>query len=551
MSTTKVPSSSTETVAARLAFARRAANLSQVELARVLGTSGWWVGEVEAGRLEPGGRVHAIAAATGFAESWLEGPARFPKTESTTSRDIPSLGVTGKWLVLTAIVTLVTVRFFTEIIAVAPRALNFVDIPVFLTLALGAMFVRPGQLGSTYLRVGYPAIAFFVLAIVSAAINSGRTEAAPVVVFIYGFLGPLAVYAAVYRIWPPGEAVSLSRMLVWLGLLQLAVVALVDLPRFATSGRNPDLISGTFGTNAYQLVFFLLVVAALLAGIFTFEPNRRVARFVPVLILAMFAVTLLAQYRALLATTVVTIFVVSILLGTHVRGMFVAALAVVAFGFAFSYVASSFPSLKLKATATTLTQDPWTFARDRSKAAGPVAGLYRDDAQAIVVGSGPGTFSSRAWQTFANAASPSFSNVQGGYAQKLTGGIYETDVSTKYVLPRLQHGTVIQGSHALSSPFSSYLSLAAEVGLLGLALIAGLYVAALLRSFRLAKQEIANATQGDAVPALTLATTIGLLTLLQMGFLENWLEVTRITFIVWAMFAVVTKELDSRSASVP
>ena len=105
----------------------------------------------------------------------------------------------------------------------------------------------------------------------------------------------------------------------------------------------------------------------------------------------------------------------------------------------------------------------------------------------------------------------------------------------------------MEGSGALSSPYSSYLSLAAEVGLAGLALIVGVYLAALLRSFGIARREIADATPGDPVPALALATTIGFLTLLQMGFLENWLEVTRITFIVWAMFAVVAKELDSRS----
>ena len=36
----------------------------------------------------------------------------------------------------------------------------------------------------------------------------------------------------------------------------------------------------------------------------------------------------------------------------------------------------------------------------------------------------------------------------------------------------------IEGSRALSSPYSSYLSLAAEIGLLGLALMVGVYLAA-------------------------------------------------------------------------
>jgi hypothetical protein len=495
-----------------------------------------------------GHHLQAIAEATGTSREWfkpsLTGPSR-PRVDKVA---MTQLGVVGRNLVLGSIVLLVTIRFFSEIVPVVPRAANFIDIPIFLTLIVAAMYTSGGRTGPSYVRIGFPAAAFFVLSIASATINSGRAAPAPVLVFIYGFLAPLAVYAAVYRIWPPGNGGALSRLLVGLGLLQLAVVAVIDLPRFATSGRNPDLISGTFGTNAYQLVFFLLVVAALLAGVFTLEPGRRVARFVPFLILAIFAAILLAQYRALLATTVVTVFVVGILLGTRLRGILVAVIALLAFGLAFSYISSSFPNLKLKATATALTESPSTFVIQRSHATRPVAGLYSDYPFAIVVGSGPGTFSSRAWQTFADAASPSFSNVQGGYAQQLTGGVYGTDVSKKYVEPQLSQGALIQGSHALSSPFSSYLSLAAEVGLFGLALMVGIYLAVLLRSIRIARRAIARATADDPVPALALATTIGFLTLIQMGFLENWLEVTRITFIVWAMCAVVSKELDSRSA---
>ena len=116
--------------------------------------------------------------------------------------------------------------------------------------------------------------------------------------------------------------------------------------------------------------------------------------------------------------------------------------------------------------------------RALSRGSRPVASLYRDIPHTIAIGSGPGTFSSRAWQTFAKAGSTSASNVQGGYAQKLTGGVYETDVSKKYIDPQLREGAVIEGSGALSSPYSSYLSLAAETGLLGLALMVGVYLAA-------------------------------------------------------------------------
>ena len=549
MSTQKAPPAPVLDSGTRLAHARRAARLSQVELASRLGTSGWWVDQVEAGTLDPGSRLGAIAAVTGVDEAWLRSPTHAPSKESAASEVLPSLGVIGKWLVLATIATLVTVRFFTEVVPLVPRALNFIDIPIFLALVFASTLSPPRSLsGRTYLHVGVPACALLLLSGASAIVNANRVAPAPLLVFVYGFLAPLALYAAVYRVWPSGSARSLSRVLVALGLVQLVVVAVIDLPRFISSG-NPDEIAGTFGTNAYQLVFFLLLVAALLAGIFTLEPSRAIARFAPIFIIAIFIVILLAQYRALLATTVVGLVVVGILLGRQARGVIAGVLIVIAFTLAFSYVAANFPKLKLETTATTLSQSPWSYARERLEAGRPVAGLYRDYPLTIAVGSGPGTFSSRAWQTFANADSASASNVQGGYAQRLTGGVYETDVSKKYVAPQRQEGVVIEGSRALSSPFSSYLGLAAEVGLLGLALVVGVYIVVLLRSFHIARREIADAVPGDPVPALALATTIGFLTLLQMGFLENWLEVTRITFIVWAIFAVVCKEVDSRSTA--
>lgn len=535
-------------VGRRISSARRAVGLTQKQLADALGTSTWTVEGLESGALDPTRQLAAIAAVTRRPTHWFApgGAAVEPRTRARGTA-LPHLGDTGRALVLGSVVLVVTIRVLTEVVAVLPRAANFVDLPVFLALTFAALTVPAGRSpGRAYLRLGLPALAFVALAVSSAVVNADRAAAAPVVVFVYGFLAPLAVYAATYRVWPPGNARSLSNTMVLLGVLQLVVVAGVDLPRFIDSG-DPDQISGTFGTNAYQLVFLLLVVAALLAAIFTLEPERAVARIAPLLLLAFFIVIMLAQYRALLATTVLTTVVVGILLGRHLRGVVITVVAAIAFSLSFSYVSGHYPGLKLETTATTLTESPLSYASQRLEGARPVGRLYRDQDLVALIGTGPGTFSSRAWQTFAKAGSTSQSNVTGGYAQRLVGGVYTTDVSDKYVAPQLETGTLLEGSRAISSPFSSYLGLAAEVGLLGLALVVGVYLWALIRSGRLARQTIAAADGADSVPALALAATIGLLTLLQMAMLENWLEVTRLTFVVWAMLAVVSKEIDARA----
>jgi DNA-binding XRE family transcriptional regulator len=541
-------------VGSRIATARHKSGLTQRQLADALGTSLWTVDRIEAGTVNPKGHLSTIAEVTSTNRDWLLHPnslkveAKRPRTEPA---DVVHLGSAGRSLVLGSIVVLVTIRFFTEVVPVVPRAANFVDIPIFLALATASLALPPlGNRGRTaYLHLGGPALAFFLLAMASALVNSSRAAPAPVLVFVYGFLAPIVVYASAYRIWPPGNSRPLSRVLVALGLVQLVVVALIGIPRFLATS-NPDYISGTFGTNQYQLVFFLLVVATLLAGIFALEPGRAIARVAPLVILAFIVVMLLAQYRALLFTMLVTMVVVAALLGRHLRGALVSALAIVGFVLIFSFVASNYPVLSLNSTATTLTENPRVYAAERYDATLPVRRLYRDRPYVAGLGTGPGTFSSRAWQTFSQAGSTSHSNVQGGYAQRLTGGIYTTDVSDQYVVSQVNEGGIIEGSAALSKPYSSYLGLMAEVGIFGLVIILAMYIVVLFRAGILARTEIATAARaGDSVPALALATTVGFLTLLQMGLLENWLEVTRITFIVWLMLAVVAKEIDFRRGS--
>lgn len=530
----------------KVSEARRGAGLSQKALADRLGVSLWTVDSIEQGRTDAALHLPAIRLITGVPV--IDRISARPEHVSTDGADVVTLArneETGRGLVLGAIAVLVLIRFFTEVVPVIPRVGNFVDIPLFIVLGIAAMAHARGHSPSDQgkLRVTIPVSAFLGLSVLSALINSGRTEAGPVLVFLYGFLAPLGIYAAVYRLWPRGNALALSKLLVALGVIQLLVVFVIDLRRFVATGHNPDVISGTFGTNAYQLVFFLLVVLGLLAGIFTVEPQRRAARLAPVLLVLILGTIFLAQYRALLATTAVSVLLVGALLGSRARGIVAAVMIGAGLVVTLQYVATRFPNLKFAATVSTLTQSPTFYASERLRSAQSVAHLFTDHPRFMVTGTGPGTFSSRAWQTFASSQSKSTSNVQGTYASALVGGhAYSTDVSDKYVLPSLQNGGVVQGSDALTSPYSSYLSLMAETGLLGFILMTGVYVAATGRAMRAAARSLRRATVGDPLPALAVASTVAFAVLLQMGLLGNWLEVTRLTFISWAVLAVVDKE---------
>jgi hypothetical protein len=355
------------------------------------------------------------------------------------------------------------------------------------------------------------------------------------------------VYFAAYRIWPVGASLSLSRLLVVLALVQLVVVVAVDLPRFIPT-QDPDLISGTFGTNAYQLVFFLLVAGALLAGIFTFEPERPVARWVPLLFVLILATIFLAQYRALILTTAAALVLIGALLGTlRLRGFLIGLAVIGAFALTLSFTARYLPYLGLGPAAKAFTSNPSQIVTERARGLDHLAHLFTDHPQYMLTGTGPGTYSSRAWQTFAQADSKNPSNVAGRYALALTGGVvYGTDVSDEYVSPQANNPEVFQGSYALKLPFSDYTSLLAEVGFFGFAAMVFIYLAALFRAGRITLALRRLAPRGDPVPALALASTIGFFVLLQMGILQSWLEVTRLTFPTWILLAVATKEYHAR-----
>jgi hypothetical protein len=542
--------------------ARRAAGLTEKELAERLGLSLFRLEQMERGDVDPAPYAEALARHTGRpASSFVlarrpakrDGRPDRPPAPRAPRQARPLDG--GGLLVLGSIAALVLLRFVTETVHFLPRAVNFVDVPIVLALGTAAVLSRKSSIpADRFSRALLPAsLAFLLLTAAGTLTNLSQVEIAPALVFVYAVLSPLAIYRAVQVLWPVGNARIASKVLVALGVIQLIVATLVDLPRFLSS-NNPDVVSGTFGTNPYQFVFFMLMFITLLAGVYAFQRGRLVARMAPLMIGASFLFIVLAQYRALLLTTGLSILLVAVVLSRapgKARGFVVAAVGILAFSAALAFGAERFPILKL---SETFDQRPSAVFAHRFDVLTSVKRLYFEEPRFVLTGSGPGTFSSRGWQTFALSDSRSESNVQGGYAQKLIGGrVYHTDVSDRHVRPLLtttNPGTSFAGSRAANSPYSDYSSVAAEVGIFGLFILVAIYLGALREGWRRVRRAVRSARPDDPVPALLLVATIGLFALIQMALLDNWLEVTRLTFVVWITLAIAGKEFDARSGAV-
>lgn len=453
------------------------------------------------------------------------------------------------YIVLGSLTAIITVRFFSEALHAVPRAANFIDLPLLIVAIVAAVSHRNRAPRPVHESTFFLLSALFLaITVASSLVNLGRVDVFPVLVFVYGFLGPPAFYLTTYALWEPGRARSLSRLLIGLAVIQFITIVVIDIPKFVRT-RNPDVISGTFGTNAYQLVFFLLLFVALVVGIVTFEPQNRMRLLALPFIAAAFLAIFLAQYRTLLATMALTVVFVGILVGRRQRGIMIAAAATTGFLLAFIFIVTYVPTNLFTQAVDAVRNDPTYFIDSRLGPADDVYHLYGDNWEYPLIGTGPGTYSSRAWQTFAEINSKSGSDVAGPYVRRLTGGRpYRTDVSDKYIASRFSVGlgAAKYGTYTFANPFSSYLALLAEVGIVAFAILVGIYGIALVRLIRAALFLARWAKPGDVIPALVLATATSFFVLLQIAVFGNWFETARVTVPSWILFAIVTRELIAR-----
>src|SRR5207249_1236740 len=147
----------------------------------------------------------------------------------------------------------------------------------------------------------------------------------------------------------------------------------------------------------------------------SFERESRLKQFAPVLLIATFFVIFLAQYRTILVTLALSVILIGFVVASTSgrRGVFFGSVTILAAAGAFAYAASELPLLKLTPTVQAIRSSPASLVRTRVHALSKVVSLYNDHPSAIVIGTGPGTYSSRAWKTFAHPFSRSQSNTTG------------------------------------------------------------------------------------------------------------------------------------------
>jgi hypothetical protein len=439
-----------------------------------------------------------------------------------------------------SLVLIVGIRFFSDSLGVLPGLAQYVDVPIAALLAFCSVlaFIRRGYRAGNS-KYGIVLYLFVTVSIVSAWVNSSRVEPLAVAMFIFSFTAPLIVLiVTIHAELRREDVVLVLKTFFWLGVLELGIGILYDVPRFLASG-DPDAISGTFGLNAYQFAYFLglwmlYVLGGSVIGSYAHTRGRNVA--VALAALAVFALFYTAQYRAMLIFFTLVILVAlwvsparvssRMLLTAVISGISVLTLIV---------VATAFPNLKLLKVFDLFEDTTPIVESGKVQGVRNVLTMYGDIPQAAVIGSGPGTFSSRAYYVFASTPNVE-KEAAGAFLMGLRGGqLYISDVANKY--SRSIRFKAIQGGTTLANVKSSYTSLAAETGPLGLLVYLAAYVMALIYAFR--RLRAGPETRDPLSAQLAFTCFGGLILMLVQGLFDNWLETTRVTIPLWILLGLL------------
>lgn len=430
-----------------------------------------------------------------------------------------------EFAVMALIVALVTVRFFTERFVLLPRALNAVDLfmtPLLFIPAVVLWLARPSRLRGRgiALLAGALVLAWGIAWIVNAAVVNWLGAA----FLIVGLLTPIAFFLIVINL-PLSHRfpAKMERLLFKLTILNCVIATFDAVRSFGTMAD--DFIFGTFGVNQNQLAFFLAVMLSFFLGLWR---NRLLSWRGKLLTVWSGALFILCGFQTLWVVFAVAMVIVHIVVSgidRRVIGLVVLAVAVPlvtlkAFQFQRFNVGRELTEMVLyfpELGKVQLVEHAWQILEER-----PAAAIW---------GVGPAVFNSRA---FRNIAIIPYGSVPGmDVAAAVVTPFYRSELSARFIVPYFVIGrTHISGANT-DGPFTSYVSVPVELGLLGAIPLFAIYGYVLFLLVRDARRASDPWRRSVAIWALG-----ALLMLLGIATIDNYLEVTRYTMLVWLCVAL-------------
>jgi hypothetical protein len=434
--------------------------------------------------------------------------------------------------VISLVLLLLVGRFFTERLALLPRFLNAVDyFLVPLLLPVGAIFVFAAQHGRLAGRwVLVCTLCFLGAWAGSWYLNVDEVHWLGAGLFAFGLLVPITFYLLLTNL---GFGQHFVRRIVHL-LLAILIANLmvgtldtvIGLSR-GVAAITSDFVFGTFGVNQNQLAFFLACMLAYFTARWRYVGLRPAQT---VLLGYTAVIFLLCAFQTLWVLLPLAAFMVLFVFGRLHRRL----LAIVLSGIVLPVLALSAISFTRFAILSPLVEYAQRFDETgKGQLIRSVPNVLASRPWGYLFGVGPGTFNSRAFRNIAIV--PYAATGATDVAAALIPPFYTSPLSARYIIPYFERGRYLLSGSNTDGPFTSYISIPVEVGLPGAAAIFAIYGLTLLRlvqslrSSRDAKEKV-----------LASWALFSLLMLLGLAAIDNYLETSRYTLLVWLIIALWT-----------
>ena len=455
--------------------------------------------------------------------------------------------IAARWveiLVYATVVLIIGGRFLTERIGILPRPLNAVDfvaVPILFLLSFGWLIIRA--------RGGWKAgfvpllLAIFLATWSISWLLNPEVHWLGAMLFAAALSLPIIWFLALTNLGLKERFRSgMIRLLFALLIINLVVGTVDAAQGLGTS--SADFVFGTFGVNQNQFAFFLGWMIALLTAQWLYRGLSVGGKLLLVWSAAMF---ILAGFQTLWIVGVVAFVLAFFVLGGPAarlvtRGRLSRRLFTIGALFvvvpAAVLLAAPFRSFDMFAVSSAALRSFDELGK--VELVRNLPSVFSSRPWALVVGVGPGTFNSRAFRSI--AITPRF----GGGATDVAGAIatpfYRSELSTQFIIPYFERGVFhISGSNT-DGPFTSYVSIPVEVGVAGALALFGIYgiaIVSLVRSLHRTR---------DPEERILLAWALAsIIMLLGISVVDNYLETTRYTLLVWLSVALSQNRRFSNS----
>lgn len=441
-----------------------------------------------------------------------------------------------RWLwrevaVYAVVITLVAVRFFTERFVILPRFLNAIDlvaIPFLLPFCLRQVMVKQGGRfkGKTFIILSGLFCTAWALAWL---VNYEEVHWLGGGMFIIGLLTPIVFFLILTNLGLDRLFCQrLVRLLEILLIINLLIGAMDMILALKSGEGGADFILGTFGVNQNQLSFFLAVMMSYQLARWRYQGLQLTGLFILVWTSVLFLLCGFQTLWVALAIAAVGVFWFAGKLSKHLLRITVLVVLFIAVTMPPLMQSGRFFSVldKLDELVTTFNE------LGKVELLRNVPQIWQIRPWSFWIGVGPGTFNSRAFRNIAIVP------YQGGVgftdvAAAIVEPFYTSELSSQFIIPYFERGIFRLSGGNTDAPFTSYVSVPVEAGVPGALAFFGIYASAAFALVKAVRKGIVPERRTLAAWAL-----MNLLMLLGIAAVDNYLETTRYTLLVWLSLAI-------------